>query len=969
MESASYIQAIALLETALAQYPGEETMDDLLRDARQGYKLQSRLKRVEEIVAQCRRQISEHNHQEALKVARAGIEEYPDEPRLTSIVAEIKASLAEIEKERAIRAALDSVSALEEQKEYEKGVQVLLLALEKNPSHPGLLDQLSSLKQKAERQRQVVAAVDRVCELMARGFFNEALENVESAMKSFPDEIAFSTLRADIDRSRRTEAVTRACRSIEGLIASGRLDEAADSVHNAFAEFGNDAAVDALRLRIEDELKKRERDRKIEALISDARRLLDQRPGEAVARIREGVAAYPDSIELKDLLARANQAITNRQRETEIRSLTGRARTLLDEGNPRDAKALLEEGVRRFPDAVSLADLLPQAKREVLAVEEREREEKVNRALALARSEDQAGRPLPAIRTLQEALRAFPANAAILSELERIQGAHPELVRKRASGLKVAAIAAILLLVIGSAAGVAYRLMNSGVKTDSGDNFPPPPPPAKLARIAAFTISPDSIAAGGKAQLCYEVQDAVTVTIVPALPDAKETDSRTCFEVAPADTTEYRLTAKNADGVEASDSRTIEVKTPVEELGALVVDAGQADVVIRVGNRPPERSGPNGIVEIRLKPGPYSVVAEKDGFQSAQENVQVVLGNKPKRVSFDLSREVPINLPEGTAATNLIAAPRPVYPTARGARGATTVTLQVIINKDGNVKDVTRINGSQPFVDAAIDAVKQSRYKPYVLNGKQHEVSTTVSVAFAEPPDNAPPPPPPPPPPPTTDCRRVLDGLKAANNQNGLENFIRGNECGKPPFSDEAQAHLNRLRDEEAERKAWSAANQESIESLQAYLNVYPAGPNANTAKNQIARLRDAAAKAADQRRRDTEAITSILRDYASAYKDKSFTKISAVYPNANKRTYEDGFWKNVNRYSRYDITIPASGPVFSSDDNARITCQVTGEMVAGNDRQPVKEQITFTLNRDRTKGTWSITSATHQSIASATNQ
>jgi len=936
MKSANYTQAIALLESALAQYPGEETMDGLLRDAREGYKLQNKSKRIDEIISQCRRQMSERNQQAALKIARAGLEEYPDEPQLTSIFAEIKSAVAEIEKDRAILAALDSVSALEEQKEYEKAIQMLTLALEKGPSQPSLLDRLGSLKQKAARQRQINSAVDRVCELMARGMFDEALENAESAMKSFPDEIAFSTLRTDIDKSRRTEAAAKACRAIERLIASGQLDEAADRVDDALAEFAGDPAVEALRLRIEDELERRELNRRLEALLADVRRLIDQKPEEAATKIREALVTYPDSGDLKNLLARASQSITNRQRDADLRSLTGRARTLLDEGNAREATVLLEDGIRRFPDAASLVELLQRATREVSAGEEREREEKLTRTLALAQSEEQAGRPLPAIRTLQDALRDFPGNAAILSELQRIQAAYPEVIKKRTSGLKVAVIAAVLLLGIGGA-GVAYRLMNSGRR----DIPPPPPPPAKLARIAAFTISPDSIAPGGKAQLCYEVQDAVTVNIVPAVAGAKETDSKTCFEVAPADTTEYRLTAKNADGVEASDSRTIVVKTPVEEMGTLVVEAGQADVDIRIGNRPPERSGSNGIVEIRLKPGPYSVVAEKDGFQSEKDNVQVVLGNKAARLRFDLRKEAPISLSEGTAAGNLISSPKPVYPTARGARGAATVTLQVIINKEGAVKEATRISGNQPFVDAAIDAVKQSHYKPYVANGKPLEVSTTVSVAFT--PDN---------PPPTTDCRRTLDSLKAANNQSGLENFIRSNDCGRAPFSAEAQTYLDKIRTDEAERKAAAdkaAADKAAADKAAADKAAADKAVADKAAADKAAADKAAADKAA-QRSKDLQAIANVVNNYANAMMNKSFERLKAVYPQADQNLYQRSF----NAYDRYDFSIPAAGPTFTSDYEARVTCQA----VLQKSRVPsLTQRLTITLNRDRSSGSWTISS------------
>lgn len=73
----------------------------------------------------------------------------------------------------------------------------------------------------------------------------------------------------------------------------------------------------------------------------------------------------------------------------------------------------------------------------------------------------------------------------------------------------------------------------------------------------------------------------------------------------------------------------------------------------------------------------------------------------------------------------------PVYPPlARQARIQGTVVLRAIIAKDGSVENLELVSGHPMLVNAAMDAVMQWQYKPYVLNGAAVEVQTTINVNF-----------------------------------------------------------------------------------------------------------------------------------------------------------------------------------------------------------------------------------------------
>jgi protein TonB len=75
---------------------------------------------------------------------------------------------------------------------------------------------------------------------------------------------------------------------------------------------------------------------------------------------------------------------------------------------------------------------------------------------------------------------------------------------------------------------------------------------------------------------------------------------------------------------------------------------------------------------------------------------------------------------------------RPTYPPlAKQARIQGHVILQAIINKSGQVENLRLVSGHPMLAPAAIEAVKQWKYRPYLLNNEPVEVETTVDVNFS----------------------------------------------------------------------------------------------------------------------------------------------------------------------------------------------------------------------------------------------
>ena len=101
--------------------------------------------------------------------------------------------------------------------------------------------------------------------------------------------------------------------------------------------------------------------------------------------------------------------------------------------------------------------------------------------------------------------------------------------------------------------------------------------------------------------------------------------------------------------------------------------------------------------------------------------------NASPRPAFDPSGDI--------SATRLIHRVEPEYPVdARDKHVQGIVTLDVQIAGNGAVRSVAVVEGNPVLGEAAIEAVRQWRYRPYSVDGRPVEMQTRVTIRFSLPP-------------------------------------------------------------------------------------------------------------------------------------------------------------------------------------------------------------------------------------------
>jgi len=150
--------------------------------------------------------------------------------------------------------------------------------------------------------------------------------------------------------------------------------------------------------------------------------------------------------------------------------------------------------------------------------------------------------------------------------------------------------------------------------------------------------------------------------------------------------------------------------------------------------RPPAEI-PKTITPIRDEETPPSDAASLPGVPGGVPHgdpnsvIAKLIPNPPPALPKVAAQKIRVS--SGVAQGLLVHEVRPQYPLlARQARIQGTVVLQAVIGKDGTVQNLHVLSGHPMLTQAAIEAVKQWRYKPYYLNGEPVEVDTQINVTF-----------------------------------------------------------------------------------------------------------------------------------------------------------------------------------------------------------------------------------------------
>jgi periplasmic protein TonB len=255
-------------------------------------------------------------------------------------------------------------------------------------------------------------------------------------------------------------------------------------------------------------------------------------------------------------------------------------------------------------------------------------------------------------------------------------------------GNKKILIAAVAVLALAALGYLGYGKLgksNTQPVSTPRDSEQPAPAPAPMSSPVAPSVSTPGRASSSTQGLASKTATAVP----PDKPSAGVGNSPV-----------IRIAADAEPGTKQPDSAPIHVKSTTRAR-----THGQA-----------EESAPP-------LPSPLAVASANDSTLSGLMSSASTSVPKPSLATVRIS--------QGVSQGLLIKRVQPKYPPAALAvRAQGAVQIEATINKEGNVTNLKVLSGDPVLARAALDAVRQWRYKPYYLDGDPVEIQTQITVNF-----------------------------------------------------------------------------------------------------------------------------------------------------------------------------------------------------------------------------------------------
>jgi len=206
----------------------------------------------------------------------------------------------------------------------------------------------------------------------------------------------------------------------------------------------------------------------------------------------------------------------------------------------------------------------------------------------------------------------------------------------------------------------------------------------------------------------------LTLILIPLLhPDSLPNELRKIIITAPAAPHAAPPSVAHASLQSATAQRQIEIPL-INNIRQIHIDSSRPDV-----GGPPSDANP--CIGCSSSDTANGTIPGGDPFARAANSTPRIV-HQPQG---------PITISKGVAEGMAISKLSPVYPAiARAARVEGTVILQATISKSGTIENLRVLSGPQMLQQAALNAVAQWRYRPYLLNGDPVEVETTINVNF-----------------------------------------------------------------------------------------------------------------------------------------------------------------------------------------------------------------------------------------------
>ncbi len=227
-------------------------------------------------------------------------------------------------------------------------------------------------------------------------------------------------------------------------------------------------------------------------------------------------------------------------------------------------------------------------------------------------------------------------------------------------------------------------------------------------------------------------------TALPPQPTSSVPDAQPVTGQAGVQQTEQGLSGATSIPTPSKPSAAVLAEVPGSKTPAQAKATEENDVTV-VNNPGPAKAEPAPALVVQ-NGGSIQAKPQSDEPEQAPEASSIASGAGNSAVSGIVNtnainaQKAPqqtLRISQGVSEGMVVKRVQPVYPAqARQMRLEGKVELQANISQSGSISDVKLLSGDPVLGRAAMDAVRQWKYKPYFLNGQPIDIQTQITVNF-----------------------------------------------------------------------------------------------------------------------------------------------------------------------------------------------------------------------------------------------
>lgn len=425
-------EAVQRLESLEPEYNGEEELRNLLRHAREQRRVRHRATAIQEITKQVESLCASEGFEQAVAALEKGLQSFPGDADLLELLEKTLIVKAAADRKRAVQVEVQRVEELRRNGKLLDAIQVLDSALRTLGDEPSLMGLHRRLQTEWEAQRRA-EAVRKVVEdargLIENGRPGSAAFQLKNAAAQFPGEQLIDELLQVADEKvraqQRAQSIQALSNEVRISVAARNFDQALQQLGEALNRFPDDRALLALRESVEAGRTAYERDRKLEeGLLHCGQLRQERRFEEAFREIAQLIAEHGNQDRLLSLKDQVKRDYDSQKKFAALRAIADQARELIRQDRPEQAIQVVR-GSAMDPDIdPELSGLLKIAEG---AIADRQKSESLRRIVARAGQFELAGDLERAQQTLEDGLKQFPGSAELAGAAGRL--------RKTAAGL------------------------------------------------------------------------------------------------------------------------------------------------------------------------------------------------------------------------------------------------------------------------------------------------------------------------------------------------------------------------------------------------------------------------------------------------------------------------------------------------------------------------------------------------------